>query len=761
MFNISNFFEKLGCKKVPRPHKAPKVSTDLSAEVVPQQEELRENAILEHLYNNRKNFNILALTGPIGCGIDELAKVISTDFDQWKDQVRDPKDIIVNIPENKNDKSISEHQIIKQMVFKRKYTICHNYWLELRVKYTILEYNKVALLYTLTWIAKDCESGKDFQENILNTLSKIIAQTNHGKKYFHELEEEQTKTKIQNILTKVLSSSENINYCDLYNQVVKCNKILSPFDITDSDKQTFKDLFLDKDSILEKFYSAFCNKLKEEDYFIYHYLWHLIGANIREYGSPTKPDNDNSNNGDSLFYLIELLNIIIKESNKTAPRLYCINKLSNSLEIRYLKERYNAFYPIAIHRTNDFLNSIREEVDKISPSNDENKEYIAKHTFDLCTTEIKFDDYKKGICSSPDIEQCVSQAEIHIRIKPFDKTKNSKSEFYSTAEQWMKFASLIFHPGLITPSSDERCMEVAYTARLNSSCVSRQVGAVITNAAHSIRSIGWNEVPYGQMPCGLRSISDIVNKDFEGYKQYMYSDFERGISNQTNIYKDGQTFQKKVAEDYEDIIDTMDQRSHSKCSVFCFRELHNRYSGEKNQVYGRSLHAEENALMQISKFGGEGLMNGLIYVTASPCELCSRKLYQVGVRKIVYIDPYPGIAREQTIASGHLKPELMQFRGAYGASYYKLYTPLIAPKDEQVLRCKDLKCKLKTKEDALKTIQTLLDKFDCHIDISKATLTNEEVQKIENQLNNILNNPGRNNNIEINVVIQILALILK
>ena len=754
MCNISDIFEKLGCKKVPRPHKAPKMSEDLRNEVVPQQEQT-ENSILRHLYRNREDFNILALTGPIGCGIDELAEVISTDFSLWSNQVRNPQDIIID----KDDKSISEHQIIKQMVFKRKYTICHNYWSSHPVKHTILEYNKVALLYTLTWIAKDCQSGQDFQENILNNLSKIIAQTNHGKKYFHELEEEQTKTKIQNILTKVLSSSENINYCDLFNTAVECNKILSPFNITDSDKQTFKNLFLDKGSILEKFYSVFCDKLKKEDYFIYHYLWHLIGVNIREYGSPTKPDNDNSNNGDSLFYLIELLNIIIKESNKTAPRLYCINKLSNSLEIRYLKERYNAFYPIAIHKTNDFLNSIREEVDKISPSNDENKEYIAKHTFDLCTTEIKFDDYKKGICSSPDIEQCVSQAEIHIRIKPFNQTNNSKSEFSSTAEQWMKFASLIFHPGLITPSSDERCMEVAYTAKLNSSCVSRQVGAVITNASHSIRSIGWNEVPYGQMPCGLRSISDIVHNDFEDYKRCMYSDFERGTSNQTNIYKDGKTFQEKVADDYKDIIDTMDQRSHSKCSVFCFRDLHNRYTGEKNQVYGRSLHAEENALMQISKFGGEGLMNGLIYVTASPCELCSRKLYQVGVRKIVYIDPYPGIAREQTIASGHLKPELIQFRGAYGASYYKLYTPLIAPKDEQVLRGKDLQRKLNTKIDVLEKVQTLLSKFNCNIDISKAIFTNDEVREIEEQLNRIQSNPD--NKAEINVVIQILTIILK
>lgn len=760
MCNISDIFEKLGCKKVSRPHKAPKVSTDLSAEVVPQQEELQENAILKHLYNNRKNFNILALTGPIGCGIDDLTEIISTDFDQWKDQVRDPKNIIVNIPENKNDKSISEHQIIKQMVFKRKYTICHNFWSSYHEKYTILEYNKIALLYTLTWIAKSSQNRNEFQKNILNTLSEVITQTNHVKKYLNKENEQEAKEIVTSLFSNVLNRIGNIiSFEQLYDDIKKQDEILRPFNLTDEKKDTFPDYFLTKNSIFDTFYSLFCSNLKKEDYFIFHYLWHLIGSNIRKYGSPTKRDKNESDNGDSLFYLIELLNIIIKESKKNNQRLYCISKLSNSLEIRYLKERYNAFYPIAIHTENELQKIIEEDINQFVPTNDEKKERIKKYSFNLCTTEIKIDDYKNGECTSPDIEQCVSQAEIHIRIKPFNQTNNSKSEFYSTAEQWMKFASLIFHPGLITPSSDERCMEVAYTARLNSSCVSRQVGAVITNAAHSIRSIGWNEVPYGQIPCGLRSLSDIVNKDFKNYKQYMYSDFERGDSNKTDIYKDGKTFQKKVNEDYEGIINEMNKRSHSQCSVFCFRDLHNRYTSGNNQVYGRSLHAEENALMQISKFGGEGLMNGLIYVTASPCELCSRKLYQVGVRKIVYIDPYPGIAREQTIASGYLQPELMQFRGVYGASYYKLYTPLIAPKDEQGLRCKDLNRELTGKADVLKKVQTLLNKVNCNIDISKSTFTSEEVKQIEEQLNGIINNP--NKTIEINVVIQILTLILK
>lgn len=119
---------------------------------------------------------------------------------------------------------------------------------------------------------------------------------------------------------------------------------------------------------------------------------------------------------------------------------------------------------------------------------------------------------------------------------------------------------------------------------------------------------------------------------------------------------------------------------------YCLKTLQNNYEGEKNQVHTGSLHAEENAILQMAKYGGESLHQGIIYVTASPCELCCKKLYQIGVRKIIYIDEYPGISRQNIIQSGFHQPRLKQFQGAYGSTYFKLYQPFIAYKDELKLR---------------------------------------------------------------------------
>ena len=99
-------------------------------------------------------------------------------------------------------------------------------------------------------------------------------------------------------------------------------------------------------------------------------------------------------------------------------------------------------------------------------------------------------------------------------------------------------------------------------------------------------------------------------------------------------------------------------------------------------VHTRALHAEENAFIQISKYGGSGLEGGFLFSTASPCELCAKKSYQIGIKKIVYIDPYPGITRPHIIAVGNKKPEFELFSGAIGRAYHELYEPIMPYKDE-------------------------------------------------------------------------------
>lgn len=107
-----------------------------------------------------------------------------------------------------------------------------------------------------------------------------------------------------------------------------------------------------------------------------------------------------------------------------------------------------------------------------------------------------------------------------------------------------------------------------------------------------------------------------------------------------------------------------------------------RFIWQKNQVHTRALHAEENAFLQLAKYGGNGINEGFLFTTASPCELCSKKAYQLGIKKIYYIDPYPGISKDHILTFGDNNPEMILFHGAIGCAYTKLYSQRVSIKDE-------------------------------------------------------------------------------
>ncbi len=54
----------------------------------------------------------------------------------------------------------------------------------------------------------------------------------------------------------------------------------------------------------------------------------------------------------------------------------------------------------------------------------------------------------------------------------------------------------------------------------------------------------------------------------------------------------------------------------------------------------RSLHAEQNALLQAAKIGIP-CENSTMYVTCQPCNSCAKMLINAGVKKVIYEGDYP------------------------------------------------------------------------------------------------------------------------
>lgn len=382
-------------------------------------------------------------------------------------------------------------------------------------------------------------------------------------------------------------------------------------------------------------------------------LYQEIGKNIRLSGAAL---NGSLIDG-KFFTLAEKINQIIKlivQSNKQLKKstLIVIDAIRSNLEAMFFQDRYVAFYLAAVSCPD---NERKQRLYKLKFSDDDVKiidkeEYVARDLKNIATYSVQ------------DIQACIQRADIYISNPD---QNNEVSKYSNLSDQVIRFVSLMKRPGIVTPTAVERCMQLAYTAKLNSGCISRQVGAAISDQNFSIQAVGWNDVPGGQVPCILRNRDDLIT----GQDQNAYSEYEKNNKEYIAHFKKG-------IEVYIPI------KASGRNISYCFKSEYNTLTGVKNQVHTRSLHAEENAFLQISKYGGRGIQGGMLFTTASPCELCAKKAYQLGVAAIYYIDPYPGIAIDHIIHGGTRNPDLILFSGAIGRAFHRLYNPILPYKDE-------------------------------------------------------------------------------
>lgn len=262
------------------------------------------------------------------------------------------------------------------------------------------------------------------------------------------------------------------------------------------------------------------------------------------------------------------------------------------------------------------------------------------------------------------VEGCLRDADIFIN----NETDNER--LILLKKKLLRYVSLIMNPGLVLPTPIERGMQIAYTAKLNSGCISRQVGAAITDDQYHLLSVGWNQQPEMQLPCLYRDLCSLYYQ----WAPDAYSDFE--LDNQNTLQKNIQDPVTKLLS-----LPECPLKLQGKMPAYCFKDLYNSITGVKNQVHPRSLHAEETAFLNLGQHSAKG---GNLFTTSSPCELCAKKAMYMGIKKVYYIEPYAGLSFNHVLSIGprEARPEMLLFTGAVGRAYTQLYTPLMPQKDE-------------------------------------------------------------------------------
>jgi len=515
--------------------------------------------VLKQIYKLRRDFVIIGLTGRTGSGCTTVAQLLSTaDFSALRTNYF-----------KKHNGEITNESRKDEIIYN--FLSCNDNW----QPFEIITASDILLLYGLQL---------DFTE-----FKNVIASyANEGLIKPVQDELDKLKGPFEKAKAMAVSAFEFLQgeRFKIKGKEDECKKYWA---FIKNDLHDFKGILKEHLKSLDR--SILTNTLQN---------W---GNNVRRYNSVIEPA-DFSPVEDTPACLAIMINNIAKSIRKFhekegKPTRIVIDALRNPFEILYFRERFAAFYTLSVNT-------------------DKHVRYEKLSTMGISSEEAKeideVEQAKKGFGASYmliNIDRCIELSDIFLTHNGEEPTKNR-----SLMNQLARYVALILHPGLVPPSPLERVMQIAHAAKLNSGCLSRQVGAAVTDESFSVKAVGWNTVAEGQTPCNLRNLNDLVSDEDTA----AYSEFER---NNKEFNAHARLLRAAYA-----------KQSKYLCGLglpYCFKDyyttINKKHKG--NQVHTRSLHAEENAFLQLGKYGSMGIKGGKLFTTASCCELCGKKAYQL------------------------------------------------------------------------------------------------------------------------------------
>ncbi len=328
---------------------------------------------------------------------------------------------------------------------------------------------------------------------------------------------------------------------------------------------------------------------------------------LQEYGNKIRKEKGNS-------HLVEKA---VEKIDSESCNKWVIDSIKNPHEIEYLKNKFPEFYLISVFANFETRWS-RVEIPAIY---DGNKKLFRE---DDKRDKDEIEEYGQKV------EDCCSKADIIISN---DKQFSVGNRDYKKLEKKVnKFLRIIEGNETYFPTTEEAFMVMAYANSLRSSCLKRKVGAIIIDDDGNLYSSGYNEVPISLSPCKSEHAGCFRDKKREK--------FNRSIKDIEN----DEHKQEQILEKFK------------SCKIL---------------DYCRALHAEETAILNLAKSGNSTMNRGAtLYTTTYPCNLCANKIVQVGIKNVVYLEPYPMLEAKSILKENNVKDEA--FEGVTFNGYFRL-----------------------------------------------------------------------------------------
>lgn len=297
------------------------------------------------------------------------------------------------------------------------------------------------------------------------------------------------------------------------------------------------------------------------------------------------------------------------------PRAYILDSIRHPDEVTLLRNLYaEAFVLIGV---------VCEEDKRI-------KRIFGKYTDGGRDAALEF--MKRDADADKKYGQHVADA-FHLADMFVDNTADRLLQNQSANKDWnvnedlSRLVKIVTHSEMVRPKVSETAMFHAFSAQMQSACLSRQVGAAVVDWNGNLVATGSNEAPkagggvYGE---GFKDEAE------DGRCAY----FENGDDRYCRNTRE----QNKIVEELVGEVAALQDLKPEQTEQLRQALRKTRIGGLLE--FSRAVHAEMDAILSAARTGAS-LVGCRLFVTTFPCHYCARHIVTAGIDEVQFIEPYP------------------------------------------------------------------------------------------------------------------------
>lgn len=299
---------------------------------------------------------------------------------------------------------------------------------------------------------------------------------------------------------------------------------------------------------------------------------------------------------------------------------FLLHSLKHPAELLTLREVYgDAFVAVSVYTPR--AQRLKALSERISRSR---SDYRPEAYKEVATALIDEDEKGKGGNLGQNVRDTFPDADLFIDAgKPDD-----------LPQQVSRLVEILFRHPYRTPTADECGLFYAKAAALRSADLARQVGAVITTPEGEIVAVGCNEVP----KAGGGAVWEGQDRDKDR------RDFVIGHDSSARMKHEILAEVLGRLQDSGWLREDLTRKEPSDLAgMALFDPKAPTLAGTRVASiieFGRIVHAEMSAITDAAR-RGLSVRNATLYCTTFPCHMCARHIIASGIRRVIYIEPYP------------------------------------------------------------------------------------------------------------------------